>query len=175
MMTTKTMIIIALILLIVVLSYLTFRVKYPLISFRMAAFKALKKYSYAVVANAEKIYRLETNHFKSGQFLHTWSPGMEQFGFNYPYGWHTLDKIFWSQYPTHKPIGFYTASENKTGIKKTFLKFANITDALLTVCAFLENNGNIPSLWFSKNLNSQINYQKSLDKIKPLITDAIYV
>jgi hypothetical protein len=172
-MTRKTVIIICAIIVFLILTYFTVMKAYPALAFKIAAINAIKKYPREIVENAEKIFRMETSHFTSLQFLKTWSPGMEKFGASYPYGWTTLDKVFWSKNPIHKPIGTYTMPENKTGITKTFLQFRTLTDSLMTVCAFLENNGNNPAAWYSKNLESQARYQKTLDGIIPRTTNEI--
>lgn len=156
-----------------IILYFAYMKTVPIVAFKIAATKALQKYSPDIVKNAERIFRLETSHFSSLQFLKTWSPGMEKFGASYPYGWITLDKVFWSKNPIHKPIGTFTMPENKTGITKTFLKFLTLTDSVLTVCAFLEYNGNNPAAWYSKNLESQLRYQKTLDGIVPRVTNEI--
>lgn len=142
-----------------------------MVAFGIAVKKALTMYPRAIVENAERIFRLETNHFKSGQFLGTLSPGMEKFGNIYPYGWNTVHTIIWKNSPQYAPIGFETFTENRTGIKKTFLKFPNMTASLITVCAFLQYYNNVPGRWFSTNANQQATYNKSIAGITPKITN----
>lgn len=136
------------------------------------AFKnALNSFSPDIVRNAERIFRLESNHFKSGQYKGTLSPGMEKFSDSYPYGWKTLDKIFWSKNPKYKPTGLKTYTENGTGIKKTFIQFPNLTASVMTLCAFLQYYGNNPGRWFSLNPDSQNRYNESIKKITPTYTN----
>ncbi len=48
-------------------------------------------YSPEFAKQMEKMYRFETGHFKSGQFLEGYSPGMVGTGV-YPWGWNSLNK-----------------------------------------------------------------------------------
>lgn len=115
----------------------------------------------------EKIYRLETNHLKSGQFKQTYSAGMEAFSEQYPYGWKTMHQIFWSKYPEYKPTGFITMKENQTGLTKKFLKFPNLLAAMLTLAKYIEYYNN-PARWYSTDAEAQKSYMKKLDNIKTL-------
>lgn len=119
-----------------------------------------------IAKNIERMYRLETNHFKSGQFKHTFSPGMESFGKSYPYGWNTMARIFWDANPQHRPVGFYKGKETQTGITKIFLKFPTLKSAMLTVAMFLRNYSNNPGRWFSTDLKKQTAYNDSIYKFK---------
>jgi len=139
------------------------------------AFKyALSIYPRSIVENAERIFRLETNHFKSKQFEGTFSAGMEKFSDNFPYGWKTINNIFWEKNPAYKPIGFKKFIENQTGKTKYFLKFPSFLASLLTLCAFLDYYNNNPGRWFSTNPVSQNNYNVSIKKIKPYYTNEIF-
>lgn len=135
--------------------------------------KIKNKFGSDIAKNVERMYRLETNHFKSGQFSHTYSPGMESFGDEYPYGWHTLSEIFWNKYPIHAPVGFYSGVEGKTGKTKTFLKFPALISGMYTLAYFLKNYSNNPGRWYSTNKDSQSKYNESLNKIKTPIYDTI--
>lgn len=145
---------------------------------KLAIQRALKVFPKDIVENAERIFRLETNHFKSGQFLKTLSPGMEKFGEKYPYGWNTLDKIFWSKFPQYKPIGTSVHKEGTgvlgTGGKiKTFLSFPNMDASFFTLCAFLLHYKNNPGRWFSLDANSQQTYNNSIYKINAKFTNEL--
>jgi len=172
-MNRKTIIIIAVILFAIAGLFLAYLKLRPMVAFKIAAVKALKKYSKEIVQNCERIFRMETAHFTSSQFKHTYSPGMEKFASTFPYGWTTLNKVLWKDFPIYAPVGTYTMPENQTGITKTFLKFPTLTASVMTVCAFLDNNGNNPAAWYSKNLESQARYQKTLNGIIPKITNEV--
>jgi hypothetical protein len=135
--------------------------------------KALKFFSSDIVKNAERIYRLETNHFKSGQFKGTYSPGMEKVSNTYPYGWSSLYNSIWKTNPEYKPIGLKTFTENQTGISKTFLKFPTFEAGFFTLCAFLKIFNNNPGRWFSLDKTQQEKYNKSISSINTDIYDSI--
>lgn len=142
------------------------------IKFKLAARKLLKKYPRSIVENVERIYRLETNHFKSGQYKKTYSPGMEMHSDNYPYGWTGSLKL-WSKNPHYKPIGFVTMREGGTNIPKTFLKFASLEAAMFTLADYLSRYNNNPGRWYSLNQSAQERYLRSINKITPHYTDEI--
>jgi hypothetical protein len=59
-----------------------------------AAFEDLKKnYGRDFANKIEKLYRLETGHFESGQFKEGNSPGMVARKSTYPFGWASLDEF----------------------------------------------------------------------------------
>lgn len=162
----KKRFIILIIVLIIIAVYFYFRGRSMEQKFKKNLKDISKKYGNSIAQNVEKIYRLETNHFKSGQFKHTFSPGMESFGVNYPYGWNTISNIYWNQNPLHAPVGFYTGKENQTGLQKTFLKFPSLRAAMFTLAAFLNHYGNNPGRWFSTNKDKQTAYNTSINKFK---------
>lgn len=135
--------------------------------------KALRFFSPEIVKNAERIYRLETNHFKSSQFKGTFSPGMEKASNVYPYGWTSLANSIWKSNPEYRPIDTKTYTENRTGIKKTFLKFPTFEAAFFTLCAFLKIFNNNPGRWFSTDTNQQSMYNEKIASIKAKIYDEI--
>jgi hypothetical protein len=114
----------------------------------------------------EKIYRLETNHFKSGQFLQGYSAGMEKFNDSFPYGWTSL-KQFWINNPSFKPIGFTINTEGGTGIKKTFLKFKTPEAAIKTLYYFLSLHKFDVGRWHALTDNSpqQLVYENKILKV----------
>lgn len=124
----------------------------------------------------EQQYRLETAHFKSGQFKNTLSAGMEKFGNRFPYGWISLNKYFWKLYPEHAPMKskFYTGIEGGTGKKKTFLSFKNINDAMATMLMNARMKGGKFEAWYSNNEDAQKRYLNKLNSIKPRIVNNVY-
>jgi hypothetical protein len=169
----QTIIIIVIIAFVLIIGYFTFLKLRPMIAFKIAIQKASKFYSKEILSNVEKIYRLESANFTSGQFLGTWSPGMEKAKDVYPYGWTSL-RPYWDANPLVKPVGLKTFTENGTGIKKTFIKFPTLNAGVFTLCKWLQNNGNKPAKWFSTNTASMANYQKKLDNINSSITNEIF-
>lgn len=134
--------------------------------------KAIKMFKPGVVKNAEKIFRLETNHFRSGQYLGTFSPGMEKFSALYPYGWKSL-KPFWNKFPEYAPFDFLPFIENRTGKTKFFLKFKTLEAAFLTLCFFLEINNNNPGRWYALDKNMQDEYNNKIANFKALTYEEI--
>ncbi|RZK99900.1 MAG: hypothetical protein EOO89_30810, partial [Pedobacter sp.] len=69
-----------------------------------------KKYGKEMAETVERMYRMETNHFKSGQYRNTGTGGMEVFGSDPYYGW---DPKFFKANPQYTPEGIYSAYEGK--------------------------------------------------------------
>jgi hypothetical protein len=147
--------------------------KSPKERFEIAIRKLGKKYPTDILKNIERIYRLESAHFKSGQFKGTNSPGMESFGASYPWGWKTLARIFWNENREFAPIGKKVYTEGKTGFKKTFLVFPSMYAAVYTLAAFLTYYNNNPGRWFSTNEDSQNKYNRVIYSIRPTIVDKL--
>jgi len=145
----------------------------PMILIKDAFRSALSKFSEPIVRNCERLYRLETNNFKSNQFLKTFSPGMEKFGNNFPYGWQSLDNALWKSHPLLAPVGALPFCENRTGKTKWFLKFPSAKAAVYTVCTFLQLHNNNPGRWYSLSLTSQATYNTNVAKFKTDIVDEI--
>lgn len=124
----------------------------------------------------EQLYRNETNHFRSGQFKRSLSPGMERHGDKYPYGWSTLKRVLWDENPTFKPIGFVTMKENETGIPKTFLKFNDVTSGMAAVLLHSRNYYNNGGFyrWYSTNPERQEVYKNRLDNLRYPITKKVF-
>lgn len=114
----------------------------------------------------EQQYRLETAHFKSGQFKGTYSPGMEKFGDTFPYGWKSLNKYFWSKHPEHAPKGFHQYTEGGTGKTKYFLKFPTLISAMATTLHNARMKGGKFEAWYSNNEDAQKRYLDKLNSIK---------
>lgn len=158
---------------IILVLFLSYKKIMPILDAKTAFKKALEVYDYDIVVNCEKIFRLETNHFLSGQFTGTYSPGMEPAKgvTTYPYGWKSLQS-FWDLYPEYKPIGLKIYTENGTGIKKPFIQFPSVEAAIFTVCNKLVLNGNNPGAWFSNDANAQLAYEQKLSNINPSFCNA---
>lgn len=130
------------------------------------------KYGASRAADLERLYRLETAHFKSEQFKNTGSPGMEAHAPKFPYGWTSL-LPFWTKYPQHAPVGFYSVWENP-GLQnanpkqKNFLKFRDFESALLSLNEYAEKY-NIER-WYSTRPEDQQKYRAALNQIKVRFT-----
>jgi hypothetical protein len=145
---------------------------HPIFAFKLAIKMAVNKYSKAIAVNCEKIFRLESGNFKSGQFLGTFSPGMQNTTESYPFGWTSL-KPFWDKYQGYKPTGLKVFTENGTGKQVSFIQFPNVEGAVMTVCEFLKIHDNNGARWFSLDEGEQAGYQAKLDGIKATLADGI--
>ncbi len=134
--------------------------------FRDALKKVALRYGSAIAVNVEKIYRLETANFTSGQFKGTFSPGMEKTTNVYPYGWQSLATGIWDTVPSYKPIGLLPFTENGTGITKYFIKFPSVEAAVMTLAEFLRLHENNPGRWFSLASGDQNKYNSKIAQIK---------
>jgi len=119
------------------------------------------KYGKDIAQWVEKIYRLETNHFKSGQFKKTGSAGMIAASKIYPYGWLTPKKL-WDSNPRMAPIGSVKMKENQ-GVVEEFLIFPTVEAAMLSLAIYISKYGN-PARWYSTDPNKQAKYLSDLKK-----------
>lgn len=117
------------------------------------AIEALKKLEVTHPKNAkiiEKIFRLETAHFKSEQFRHTGSAGME------------VGK--WFGLP--KNLGVYTTKENGTGLYKSFIIWQSPYDFLVYLSDYIDRHNGNYARWYSTNTIKQLYYRTILKGIK---------
>ena len=134
--------------------------------------KVKEVYGLAHAKRLEQLYRNETAHFKSGNFLKTLSPGMEVGGDKktFPFGWGSLQQ-FWTVNPQYAPSGVYSQVENTSALAKsrgvrTFIKFDNCIASMMSVAHLINIRGGNFGAWFSKNAVQQLAYNKELDNIK---------
>jgi hypothetical protein len=126
------------------------------------------KYGREKAAMIERLFRLETAHFKSSQWQNARTPGMEIGGGvrTFPYGWSSLYE-FTKTY-NYEPGDFstWTHPENQTGKIKTFIVFPTARAAFEFV-GYLMNkrNWNFGS-WFSTKPDFQQNYVDTLNTIR---------
>lgn len=133
--------------------------------------KVKEVYGLAHAQRLEQLFRNETSHFKSGNFLICLSPGMEVGSKTvFPYGWGSLES-FWNTNPHYKPIGVHSQAENTSALAqkrgvRTFIKFGSIEASMMTVAHLIKIRGGNFGAWFSKNTVQQLAYNRELDKIK---------
>jgi hypothetical protein len=128
-----------------------------------AAFDAIKKrFGKPIAQNVERIYRLETGNFKSGNYLSTGSAGMVAAGAAPNYGWNSL-QTFWNANPDFKPLGtvrWYVLRENQT---IPYLAFKGAGGAF-TVAEIMRLRGNDPGKWISlTDTAAQNNYRNKVN------------
>lgn len=131
-----------------------------------------------LVTIIEKMYRLETAHFKSKQYQNCGTGGMEVFGKAPYYGWDS--SLF-----TEPPIGSWSAFEGKglsekggneqvTDRKKEFVKLSSVLVGMEYKAKYIiKYNGNYER-WYNKNNTShQLQYRNSLKNIKARFIEKI--
>lgn len=129
--------------------------------------KVSSKYGVDYARQVERLFRVETSHFKSGQFLKTLSPGMEISGSSkslvFPFGWslsefvQSYDPMIKSKFYTH------TMNENGTGLKKTFVGFPDINSSMMFVAWMIKNKrGGRFGNWKSLTESSALAYEKTM-------------
>ena len=132
------------------------------------------KYGENIAIIIEKMYRLETTHFTSGQYKKCGTGGMEAHGDAPYYGW---DKAFFESHPQYKPIGLYGAYEGKgmsehggniqvKNRPKQFVKLPSVEAGMVYKAEYIiRHNGNY-ARWYSRDPNAQKIYRQSLSGIK---------
>lgn len=140
------------------------------------ALRGLKnKYGAEKAAMIERLFRLETAHFKSSQWVNARTPGMEIGGGVkiFPYGWSSLYEF--AKAYDYEPADFdtWTHPENKTGKIKTFIVFPSVKAAFDFV-GYLMNkrNWNFGS-WYSTKAEAQQQYVDTLNTIRARYTEQI--
>jgi hypothetical protein len=129
----------------------------------------------------ERLFREETAHFKSGNFLNTFSPGMEV-GRDHnntpimilPYGWGRLSP-YWTQNPEYAPSGTMNEVENTSAMAKSkgeriFIKFPDIMASMMSVAFLISLRGGNIGAWNTTDPAGQLRYQNLLSQIVPRFT-----
>lgn len=132
-----------------------------------------------VPQGTEKIYRLETNHFRSGNYAVTFGAGMEAVPgqLTFPWGWPSL-ATFWEAHPEYCPTGIMHQTDNNSALSasrgvRPFLIFPSAEAGYMTVATFLEIHGSDPGRWFSLDVNSEKKYDEEIEGIVPHYVEAI--
>lgn len=121
------------------------------------------------------MYRDETAHFKSGQYKACGTGGMEAFGKAPYYGW---DASFFDAYPEFRPMGIWSAFENKgmsgqggnkqvTDKKKEFVILPSVLGGMEYKVFYIKKHNGNWARWHSTNPSNQETYKKFLESIKP--------
>ncbi|KAF2328462.1 M23 family metallopeptidase [Flavobacterium nitrogenifigens] len=145
---------------------------------RMALLKIYKEYGEEIAIIVEKMYRLETDHFKSEQYQYCGTGGMEVFGQAPYYGW---DSSTFKKHPEYSPIGTWSAMENK-GLDgkggnaqqkdkpKNFVKLPSVLAGMIYKADYINRYDGNYATWYNKtNLEAQEKYRESLKAIVPRI------
>lgn len=133
------------------------------------------KYGKDMAIIIERMYRDETAHFKSKQYIKCGTGGMEAFGKPPYYGW---DSTFFSQNPEFTPTGLWAAFENKgmsgqggnkqiTDKKKSFIIFPSVLGGMEYKVFYINKHNGNWARWHSTDTTIQTTYKKHLENIKP--------
>jgi len=123
-------------------------------------FKVLiRKYGKAIAQNVERIFRWETGHFKSAQYLATGSAGMTTGSTAFPYGWKSLEN-FWTANPASKPVGI--VGFNVEGKQYNYLAFPG-AGGFFALAEVLRSRDNNAGRWNS-------NVQADIDRYNQALT-----
>lgn len=125
--------------------------------------KVHARYGRAIAESVEKIYRLETAHFKSDGWYRTLAPGMHPFSNSAPYGWSSVAQ-FWATHPQYAPIGVTTLTEGGTGKSRDYLVFNGI-GGFMTLGHVMAKRNNNPGSWYSTDASAQATYNQTLSGI----------
>jgi hypothetical protein len=133
--------------------------------------KVNQVYGNKMARRIEQLFRNETAHFKSRQFLEDLSAGMEAFGDSLPFGWGRL-LPFWSAHPEYAPTGITQMVEHTSALansrgSRRFLKFATLEASMFSVCEDIKILGGDFGAWFSNQPKYEAQYDKILDTIVP--------
>lgn len=121
-----------------------------------------KTYGKPIAQNVERIYRWETGHFKSGQYLASGSAGMTTNKTSYPWGWSSLRPL-WDKKPELKPVG--TVKFIVEGKEYTYLAFPGAA-GFIALAEILKLRDNNPGRWNSNEQSAIDRYNQALTGIR---------
>ena len=121
----------------------------------------------AIARLVEKLYRLETAHFKSAQFRATNSPGMKAFRSTFPFGWAKRGTVASDYGP---PVRMVDTGE---GVAADWVAFRSLPVAMGYVAQFLRDYKGNAGRWNSTDPERQAAYTAKLAGIGTPLTDAV--
>jgi RHS repeat-associated protein len=133
------------------------------------------KYGREMAETVEKMYRIETYHFTSGQYRRTGTGGMEVHGPAPYYGWN-------ANFYEDKPVGVYSMYENKglsgvggnaqvTNRPKQFVVMQSVSAAMIFKANYINGYGGNYARWFSTSAAEQAVYRQKISNIIPKIVN----
>ena len=142
--------------------------------------KALKKiydqYGREKTTKLEALYRNETAHFNSGQFLGTLSPGMEispQTNTVFPFGWSSLKNFAdINNIPYSAFFASQNYSEGGTGTPKKFVGFPDLYTAMKFIMFTIERRNWNFGKWRSFDDQIAADYNTYIDRIRTPYTNS---
>lgn len=121
----------------------------------------------------EKVFRLESAHFTSGQFRKTYSAGMTAVKDKpfFPFGWSSLATWVNLNPELAQPSDFYLVPMSDAGNPVKFIGFPNLESSVLFTAYMIEKRGGNPATWHSTDLARQQEYNRRLSSISTTTTD----
>lgn len=138
--------------------------------------KALKKtadkFGWEIAMVVEKMYRKETNNFKSENFKKTFGAGMAAVKNEYPFGWSKTFSDFWDKTPEAKPR-YFIRQIDSGGYNVKFLRFPTLQGAMYTMALYLTKYP--PGRWYSTDPEKAKRYEAELAAFKSPIINSMLV
>lgn len=136
-----------------------------------------QKYGVEYAQNLERMFRKETAHFKSGQWLGTGTPGMEAVKgtTEFPWGWTSLKQFAENNGLDASDFFIKSYTDNHDGRKPNFIGFKQTKHTVGFVAWFIKEkrNGDIVS-WYrlpsASTAQARAKYLSEMMKIKPQFT-----
>lgn len=154
-----------LIALIAIVAFLSVKTGRKIMTIKESLERIKKEYGPQIARWVEQIYRLETRNFSSGQYLKTYSAGMEKHSEAFPYGWTTPGKL-WKRDKSTAPVGFVNMTDSGNR-NVDFLKFRDPYSGMASLAEFLQRYQN-PGRWYSTDKGQQDLYNLKLRDVKTL-------
>lgn len=135
---------------------------------RAAFNRVITDFGVPVAENVERIYRLETDGFTSGQFRRTNTAGMHAFKATFPFGWSLgADGLSASDFlPT------IAMKENASGTYQ-WVVFKDLGQAIHYLGYFLNKFENNPGRWKTTDPAKQAPYKAAVAGIDPAIVRSL--
>ncbi|HBX6105086.1 TPA: hypothetical protein MH622_22920 [Klebsiella pneumoniae] len=141
--------------------------------------KIYNKYGKNMSVIVERMFRIETKHFTSGQYQHCGAPGMEVHGAPPAYGW---SSDFFSQHPEYQPTGIWSKKEGRglsgqggnsqvTDKPKQFVVFDSVESSMEYIVYYINKHGGNYARWYSTQDSAQKLYREECGAIKPRFTN----
>jgi hypothetical protein len=130
-----------------------------------------------IASQLEKLFRLETAHFKSGQFRRSGSAGMVANKTEFPFGWNSLKEYLNTPLAVDKnPENYGVISMNVRGKEWKYIAFPNLVDSMLFIAWFIgaKRGGNF-SAWYSLNADKQKEYASKMAGVRTPFVNSLYV
>lgn len=130
----------------------------------------LRNFGRETAQQVEKIFRLETRHFKSEQFVNTGSAGMVAVKTGFPFGWGSLLRFMGSDLAKGDKTGFWKYKMLVGQKYWEYIGFPTIEDSMNFVAQTITDRGRAGA-WYSTRPESQDGYEEKLSKIRTPIVD----